>query len=45
MYHLAGASRPYLPQHASNPVGWHPWGVEGLSRAQAGDKPILPQWN
>ena len=33
--------RPYLLQHAENPVDWYPWGEEALSRARAEDKPIL----
>jgi len=32
---------PYLQQHAFNPVDWHPWGPEALSRARAENKPIL----
>jgi uncharacterized protein len=38
---LAGATSPYLRQHAHNPVAWHPWGEEALTLAKAGDKPIL----
>ena len=32
---------PYLLQHAYNPVDWHPWGEEALSRAREEDKPIF----
>jgi len=38
---LAKETSPYLLQHVDNPVDWHPWGDEALSRAQAEDKPIL----
>ena len=38
---LAGATSPYLLQHAQNPVDWYPWGPEALARAVAEDKPIL----
>ncbi len=38
---LAGATSPYLQQHADNPVDWYPWGEEALARARAEDKPIL----
>ncbi len=38
---LADAPSPYLQQHATNPVGWLPWGAEALERARAEDKPIL----
>jgi uncharacterized protein YyaL (SSP411 family) len=30
-----------LLQHAHNPVDWHPWGEEALSRAVQEDRPIL----
>src|SRR3954470_13766808 len=39
--HLAGATSPYLLQHAHNPVDWYPWGDEALRRAREQDKPIL----
>lgn len=32
---------PYLQQHATNPVDWHPWGPEALSRARTENKPVL----
>jgi uncharacterized protein YyaL (SSP411 family) len=38
---LAGATSPYLRQHAENPVDWHPWGEEALTRAREENKPIL----
>ncbi|MCC6869004.1 MAG: thioredoxin domain-containing protein [Burkholderiales bacterium] len=38
---LAGATSPYLQQHANNPVDWYPWGEEALARARGEDKPIL----
>src|SRR3954447_409375 len=38
---LSTETSPYLLQHAENPVDWHPWGDEALTRARAEDKPIL----
>jgi len=38
---LIHETSPYLLQHAHNPVDWHPWGQEALSRAKKEDKPIL----
>jgi len=38
---LIHETSPYLLQHAYNPVDWHPWSPEALSRAAAEDKPIL----
>jgi len=38
---LAGASSPYLLQHANNPVDWQPWDAAALAQARAEDKPIL----
>ena len=38
---LAGETSPYLLQHATNPVDWHPWGPEALARAQSENKPIF----
>ena len=38
---LAQESSPYLLQHASNPVDWHPWGPEALQRAKSEDRPIF----
>ncbi len=39
--HLLHESSPYLLQHADNPVDWHPWGEEALTRARAENKPIF----
>jgi uncharacterized protein YyaL (SSP411 family) len=41
MNRLAQETSPYLLQHADNPVDWHPWGEEALSRARAEGKPLL----
>jgi uncharacterized protein len=38
---LAGATSPYLLQHAHNPVDWWQWGPEALATAQREGKPIL----
>src|SRR5512137_2066163 len=38
---LAAETSPYLRQHASNPVDWHPWGPAALELARKLDKPIL----
>lgn len=38
---LATTSSPYLQQHASNPVDWHPWGKEAIEKAKRENKPIL----
>jgi uncharacterized protein YyaL (SSP411 family) len=38
---LAGETSPYLLQHKDNPVDWHPWGDEALSKAREENKPIL----
>lgn len=38
---LSQETSPYLQQHASNPVDWHPWGEEALRLAQSENKPIL----
>ena len=38
---LANETSPYLLQHAANPVHWHPWGEEALSKARKENKPIL----
>ncbi|MCY1035072.1 thioredoxin domain-containing protein [Corallococcus sp. BB11-1] len=38
---LAQEPSPYLRQHATNPVDWHPWGDEALALARAQNKPIL----
>jgi uncharacterized protein YyaL (SSP411 family) len=41
MNRLAGATSPYLLQHADNPVDWHEWGDEAFERARAEDRPLL----
>ena len=41
MNRLAGATSPYLQQHAANPVEWYEWGEEAFALAGAADKPIL----
>ncbi|MPZ22785.1 MAG: DUF255 domain-containing protein [Dehalococcoidia bacterium] len=38
---LADETSPYLLQHKDNPVDWHPWGEEALSKAKSDDLPIL----
>jgi uncharacterized protein len=38
---LARETSPYLLQHAENPVNWHPWSPEALTRARTEDRPIL----
>jgi len=38
---LINETRPYLLQHAHNPVDWYPWGEKALNRARAENKPIL----
>jgi hypothetical protein len=38
---LADATSPYLLQHASNPVDWHPWGEEAFAAARERDRPLL----
>ena len=38
---LAQETSPYLQQHADNPVDWHAWGEEALTKARQGDRPIL----
>jgi len=38
---LAGATSPYLLQHAENPVDWWEWGPEAFAEARRRDKPIL----
>ena len=41
MNRLAGATSPYLLQHAENPVDWYAWSDEAFERARAEDKPLL----
>ncbi|MBN3457270.1 thioredoxin domain-containing protein [Mycobacterium sp. DSM 3803] len=38
---LAGATSPYLRQHADNPVHWRQWSPEALAEAAERDVPIL----
>jgi uncharacterized protein len=38
---LIHQTSPYLLQHARNPVDWHPWDDEALTKARHEDKPIL----
>ncbi|RKH32890.1 thioredoxin domain-containing protein [Corallococcus praedator] len=38
---LSREPSPYLRQHATNPVDWHPWGDEALALARTQNKPIL----
>ncbi len=38
---LAGATSPYLRQHADNPVHWQEWNAEALAEAARRDVPIL----
>jgi uncharacterized protein YyaL (SSP411 family) len=38
---LGRETSPYLQQHATNPVDWHPWGEEALALARSSGKPIL----
>ena len=41
MNELAGATSPYLRQHADNPVHWRQWGAAALASARERDVPIL----
>jgi hypothetical protein len=38
---LAGATSPYLLQHADNPVDWWEWGPEAFAEARRRNVPIL----
>jgi uncharacterized protein YyaL (SSP411 family) len=38
---LEGSASPYLRQHASDPVGWYPWGDEAFAKARESDLPVL----
>ena len=38
---LVHEKSPYLLQHASNPVYWHPWGEAAFQKARDEDKPIF----
>ncbi|MDY4413544.1 MAG: thioredoxin domain-containing protein [Ruminococcus sp.] len=39
--HLKNSSRPYLLQHAGNPVDWYPWCDEAFEKAKTEDKPVF----
>jgi len=39
--HLINENSPYLLQHANNPVDWHPWGDDALTKARTENKPIF----
>jgi len=41
MNRLAGATSPYLLQHADNPVDWWPWTPEAFEEARRRDVPVL----
>jgi uncharacterized protein YyaL (SSP411 family) len=38
---LSDAVSPYLRAHASNPVGWWPWGDEAFAEAERRDVPVF----
>ncbi|WP_250028398.1 thioredoxin domain-containing protein [Paractinoplanes maris] len=38
---LAGATSPYLLQHADNPVDWWEWSAEAFAEAERRDVPVL----
>jgi uncharacterized protein len=38
---LINENSPYLLQHANNPVDWHPWGEEALTKARSENKPMF----
>ncbi|HEX5636096.1 MAG TPA: thioredoxin domain-containing protein [Gammaproteobacteria bacterium] len=38
---LTSETSPYLLQHANNPVNWHAWNNQALTRAKQENKPIL----
>ena len=38
---LIHETSPYLLQHARNPVDWHPWGQEALTKSRESNRPIL----
>lgn len=39
--HLKDEESPYLKQHSTNPVDWHPWGEEAFELASKLDKPVF----
>jgi hypothetical protein len=38
---LAGATSPYLLQHADNPVDWWEWGEDAFAEARRRNVPVL----
>ena len=38
---LIFSASPYLLQHATNPIDWHPWSEEAFDLARSDDKPVL----
>ena len=38
---LTSETSPYLQQHATNPVDWHPWGAEAFELAERDDRPVF----
>ncbi|WP_444544196.1 DUF255 domain-containing protein [Nocardioides albus] len=38
---LAGATSPYLLQHADNPVNWWEWGADAFEEARQRGVPVL----
>jgi len=41
MNRLSNEKSPYLLQHKDNPVDWHPWGEEALTKAKTENKPLF----
>ena len=41
MNKLSSSTSPYLLQHANNPVDWHLWNEDSLTKAKAENKPIF----
>ncbi|WP_312907541.1 thioredoxin domain-containing protein [Tissierella praeacuta] len=41
MNKLSEEKSPYLLQHKNNPVDWHPWGEEALTKARTENKPLF----
>ncbi|OPF71176.1 hypothetical protein VT50_0234695 [Streptomyces antioxidans] len=41
MNRLAGATSPYLLQHADNPVDWWPWSPDAFAEAERRGAPVL----
>jgi uncharacterized protein YyaL (SSP411 family) len=38
---LIQEASPYLIQHSSNPVDWHPWGEAAFEKARRENKPVF----